>query len=442
MTVLRSDFPPSFRWGAATSSYQIEGAAALDGRTPSIWDTFSHTAGKTKNGDTGDIACDHYHRYLEDVGLMQELGLNAYRFSVSWSRVLPEGRGRVNPAGLDFYARLVDACLERGIEPFLTLYHWDLPQTLEDRGGWGNRDTAHAFAEYAGLLSQHLGDRVQHWMTHNEPWCTAFLGHQTGMFAPGKRDEKLALQVTHHLLLSHGLAIPALRAHSQGAKVGAALNLWTVHAASDAPEDLAAANRYDGFANRWYLDPLYGRGYPADMLEWYGDKAPEVQPGDLETIATETDFLGINYYIRMVMEHDPDDAHLNASPIHPAGEYTAMNWEVYPDGLRECLERVGSQYPVKGIYITENGACYDDTVQNGAIHDHARTAYLQSHLKASLEALRNGAPFQGYFAWSLLDNFEWAEGYGRRFGLTHVDFATQERTLKNSAHWYSSFLKA
>jgi beta-glucosidase len=441
MNIRRDQFPPEFRWGAATSSYQIEGAADVDGRSPSIWDTFSRTPGKTRNGDTGEVACDHYHRYLEDAELMRGLGLNAYRFSVSWSRVLPDGVGRVNAKGLDFYSRLVDALLERGIEPWLTLYHWDLPQVLQDRGGWAARDTTAAFAEYAGVMAHGLGDRVTNWMTHNEPWCTAFLGHHTGTFAPGQTDAATAVQVSHHLLLSHGLAAQSLRAASSRAKVGAALNLWTIHPASSSAEDAAAARRYDGFCNRWYLDPLYGRGYPEDTLALYGDKAPRIENGDLETIATPTDFLGINYYIRMVIAHDERDAHLKARVTRADGERTDFDWEVYPDGMRECLERVQREYNPN--YITENGACYDDTINpKGRIDDARRQRFLERHLKASLEARRNGAKLEGYFAWSLMDNFEWAEGYDRRFGLVHVDFATQTRTLKDSALWYADFLGA
>jgi beta-glucosidase len=442
MGLHRSQFPNHFLFGAATSSYQIEGAANLDGRSPSIWDTFAHSAGRTKNGDTGDVACDHYHRYLEDTDLMQQLNLNAYRFSTSWSRVLPEGTGRINQAGIDFYSRLVDSLLERGIEPWLTLYHWDLPQALEDKGGWGARDTAFAFAEYAQTMATHLGDRVKNWFTHNEPWCTAFLGHQIGMFAPGKRDPALALQVAHHLLLSHGLAIPAIRNASSQAKVGAALNLWTVHPASESEADILAAKRYDGFSNRWFLDPMYRQSYPADMLELYGDFAPKIEAGDMEIIATPTDFLGVNYYIRMVVANDSTNPYLGTKTVLPQeSEYTDFNWEIYPDGLRECLERVQNEYNPKALYITENGACYDDDINaEGIVADHKRQKYLEQHLEAARQARSNGAKLEGYFAWSLLDNFEWAEGYSRRFGLVHVDFKTQKRTPKLSAHWYKNFL--
>jgi beta-glucosidase len=441
MALHRTQFPSDFTFGVATSSYQIEGAASTDGRSPSIWDTFSHTAGKTKNGDTGDVACDHYHRYLEDCDLMREIGVGGYRFSVSWSRVLPDGTGKINHKGLDFYSRLVDALLERGITPWLTLYHWDLPQILEDKGGWGVRDTAYAFAEYAGVLGKHLGDRVQNWFTHNEPWCTAFLGNAVGVFAPGNRDERLALQVSHHLLYSHGLATQALRSTTPNARVGAALNLWTVEAATQSPDDLAAARRYDGFCNRWFLDPIYGRGYPTDMLEHYGSKAPVFSPQDLATIATPTDFLGINYYVRMVIAHDSNNPHLETTVVRPQGQYTDLDWEVYAPGMQQLLERLQREYNPPSLIITENGACYnDDILPNGTIADTKRQEYYQQHLEAAQAARANGAKLDGYFAWSLMDNFEWAEGYGKRFGLVHVDFATQQRTLKQSGHWYKEFL--
>jgi beta-glucosidase len=441
MTLLRTQFPTDFRWGVATSSYQIEGAANTDGRTPSIWDTFAHTPGKTSNGNTGDVACDHYHLFEQDTDLMQRIGVNAYRFSTSWSRVLPNGRGQVNAKGIDFYSRLVDALLERGIEPWLTLYHWDLPQVLEDAGGWGHRDTAYAFAEYAEVMAKHLGDRVKNFMTHNEPWCTAFLGHHTGYFAPGKKDLKLALQVVHHLLLSHGLAVPVIRANSSESRVGAALNLWTVEPASEQPEDVIAAKRYDGHCNRWFLDPLYGRGYPTDLLEWYGSNAPSVQPGDFDIIKTPTDFLGMNYYLRMIVKANSSDEFLQCEIVKPEGEYTDIDWEVHPLSLQQCLERMGQEYPVKALYITENGACYNDDLIDGVCDDARRVSYLNQYIAAARDAIGNGAPLKGYFAWSLMDNFEWASGYTPRFGLVHVDFATQKRTLKSSGQWYSQLLK-
>ncbi len=441
MTIARADYPSDFVWGAATSSYQIEGAAFTDGREASIWDTFSRIPGKVRNGDNGNVACDHYNRLEEDLDLMSEMGLGAYRFSVAWPRVLPEGHGRVNQKGLDFYERLIDGLLERHIEPWLTLYHWDLPQALEDAGGWPARDTVHAFAEYSDVVSGRLGDRVKRWITHNEPWCTAFLGYGTGYFAPGISDQKLAAQASHHLLLSHGLAVPIIRQNVKDAQVGITLNLWPIHAATDNPEDQQAARRYDAFSNRWYLDPLYGRGYPKDMLELYGDAAPNVEDGDLETIAVKTDFLGVNYYVRMVIKHAPNAFPLQAETVQPDGERTDFGWEVYPDGLRELLTRLHAEYPVKALYVTENGACYDDALVNGQVQDAKRIRYLEQHIASGLQAVQHGVPYKGYFAWSLMDNFEWAEGYARRFGLVHVDFQTQQRTLKQSGRWYAGFLR-
>ncbi len=436
----RSDFPSDFVWGTATSAYQIEGAVCEDGRGPSIWDTFSHTPGKTRGGHTGDVACDHYHRYLTDIGLMRSLGLNAYRFSVAWPRIFPQGRGAPNPKGLAFYDRLVDALLESGLEPWLTLYHWDLPQALQDQGGWPQRDTAYAFAEYAAYLSRYLGDRVRHWITLNEPWCSAHLGYYAGVHAPGLRDLALSLQAAHHLLLAHGLAVPLIRENAPKAQVGITLNLAPGHPVSPDPADLAAARRYDGFQNRWYLDPLYGFGYPPDMLELYGPASPHIRSGDLEAIATPTDFLGLNYYTRAVLQHSLE-APYHFSGVRWGQAFTHMDWEVYPDGLRELLVRLAREYRPKAIYITENGAAYPDGLVNGQVSDPERIHYLQAHFAAALQALREGAPLRGYFIWSLLDNFEWAEGYEKRFGLVYVDFATQARYLKDSGHWLGAFLR-
>jgi beta-glucosidase len=437
----RNDFPKNFVWGAATSSFQIEGATTADGRGPSIWDTFCATSGKTRNGDTGEPGCDHYNRFKTDLDLMKDLNLEAYRFSTAWSRVLPTGRGKINEKGLGFYERLVDGLLERDITPWLTLYHWDLPQALEDLGGWSARDTVYAFEEYAHVMSERLGDRVKHWITHNEPWCTAYLGYQTGYFAPGVQDPKRAIQASHHLLLSHGLSVPIIRANAQDAKVGITLNLWPIHAASDSSEDLAAVKRLDGLSNRWYLDPLYGRGYPQDILEIYGELAPETQTGDLAKIAVQTDFIGVNYYIRHLVKHSDNAAQGNLEFVKSDLERTDFDWEIYPDGLRELAVRLGSDYQAKEIYITESGACYDDTMIDGQVNDEKRRKYLELHLEAARDAVQEGAPLMGYFAWSLMDNFEWAEGYARRFGIVHVDFETQVRTIKSSGRFYQNFLK-
>ena len=445
----RSDFPADFIWGTATAAYQIEGAAATDGRAPSIWDTFSKTPGKVRNGDTGDTACDHYHRYTADLELMKSLGFGAYRFSISWSRVIPNGRGPVNAAGLVFYDRLLDAMLERGIQPFATLYHWDLPQTLEDAGGWLARDTAMAFAEYADVMTRALGDRLKNWATLNEPWCSAFLGYGIGIHAPGKTDFAASLQAGHHLLLAHGLAMPIIRENVPQAHAGIVLNPAPVYPASPSSADVAAAQRADGFQNRWYFDPIFNRGYPADTLKAYGDFAPVVEPGDMEIIAAPIDFIGVNYYSRNVVADAPVSA--NPAPEALLGfrnvrlndvPRTSFDWEVYPQGLTDFLERVQRDYNPASILITENGASYLDQVIDGSIDDPERTAYFQSHLAASLEALRKGVKLDGYFAWSFLDNFEWAEGYQKRFGLTHVDFATQARTVKSSGQWFKAFQTA
>ena len=436
----RSQFPKDFVWGAATSSYQIEGSTQVDGRGQSIWDTFAAIPGKTHNGENGDPGCDHYNRWASDLDLMKDMGLEAYRFSVAWPRVIPNGRGQVNEKGMAFYERLVDGLLERGITPWLTMYHWDLPQALEDKGGWPNRDTVHAFEEYAQVLSSRLGDRVRHWITHNEPWCTAVLGYGLGIFAPGLKDKKLELQTAHHLLLSHGLSVPIIRENSKDAQVGMAPNLWPIYPASDSSEDEVAATRMDGFANRWYLDPIYGRGYPQDMLEVYAQILPKMLDGDLEKIAVPTDFLGVNYYIRHVIKHSSNEAGFEY--VQTNLERTDMGWEIYPDGLRELMLRLKNDYPVKSLIITESGASFDDALVDGQVNDEGRRKYLERHLESAHAAIQAGAPLDGYFAWSLMDNYEWAEGYARRFGMVHVDFETQERTLKNSGLYYRSFLRA
>ncbi|WP_406280202.1 GH1 family beta-glucosidase [Embleya sp. NBC_00896] len=456
-------FPPGFVWGAATAAYQIEGAAAEDGRAPSIWDTFSHTPGRVHAGDTGDVATDHYHRYREDVALMAELGLGAYRFSISWARVLPAGKGRVNVAGLDFYDRLVDELLAHGVDPYVTLYHWDLPQAIQDAGGWGARVTASRFADYARLVAARLGDRVRHWTTLNEPWCSAFLGHGSGVHAPGHTDAELSLRAHHHLLLAHGRGVEALRAElPSGHRIGITLNPAAVRPASRRPEDLDAARRVDGLANRIFLDPLLRGDYPADVLR---DTAAVtdwafVRAGDLAEIARPIDVLGVNYYTPLLVGGgaDPttpvrDDGH-GASAYSPwpgcadvrfeqtPGARTAMGWGIDPDGLYEVLARVHAQAPGLALMVTENGAAYDDDRVDaaGAIADGERIAYLAAHIAAVRRAIADGVDVRGYFVWSLLDNFEWAYGYAKRFGIVHVDFATGRRTAKRSARWYASMI--
>ncbi len=431
-------FPPGFVWGAATASYQIEGAWQADGKGESIWDRFSHTPGKVQNGDTGDVACDHYHRWREDIGLMQALGLHAYRFSIAWPRVLPSGRGAANQAGLDFYDQLVDGLLAAGIKPYATLYHWDLPQALQDLGGWGNRDTAHWFADYADLISRRLGDRVQHWSTHNEPWVVAFMGEWLGMHAPGGRDLRRALLVSHHLLLSHGLALEPLRVNAgASAQLGITLNFYPIYPASDRAEDEAAVQRQDGFINRWFMDPLYRGHYPEDMLALFEGQMVEPQAGDMAVISRPFDFLGVNYYSRTVCQAGPH-APLYAETVPQRGEHTEMGWEVYPEGLYDLLTRLHRDYALRSILVTENGAAYADEVDaQGTVADPRREAYLREHFLQARRAIDAGVPLHGYFVWSLLDNFEWAHGYGKRFGLIHVDYATLTRTIKQSGRWYS-----
>jgi beta-glucosidase len=440
----RSDFPATFRWGSSTSAYQIEGGADRDGRGESIWDRFCAQAGNIRDGSSGAVACDHFHLWQQDLDLARDLGLNAYRFSIAWPRIFPNGRGSTpNRHGLDFYSRLVDGMLERGLEPWATLYHWDLPQALQEAGGWANRDTVHAFVAYADAVSRHLGDRVKHWITHNEPWCTAFLGHHQGVHAPGLKNFKTALQVNHHVMLSHGLAIPVIRGNVAAADVGIALSLHPTRPDSQRAEDIAAAWRHDGLRNRWFLDPLYGRGYPADVVEVLGADAPVVTPGDLDAMAAPMDFLGVNYYFPETVADAPDEPGMAVRVLEPVDvERTAFDWEVSPEGLVTLLTRVTRDYAPARIYVTENGATYDDVLgSDGEVDDWKRRSYLARHLAAAKQAIAAGVPLQGYFVWSLLDNFEWAEGYTRRFGLVYVDYRTQRRILKLSGKWYREFLR-
>lgn len=437
-------FPDGFVWGVATSAQQIEGARHEGARGESIWDRFADTPGKIADGSCSDVACDHYHRWREDVGLMRDLGVGAYRFSIAWPRILPKGRGAVNHAGLDFYDSLVDGLLEAGIQPCPTLYHWDLPQALQERGGWANRDTVEAFVDYTSTVVRSLGDRVQNWVTHNEPWCIATLGHEEGHHAPGHRDPAEALNVAHHLLLSHGRATRMIRESAPTSSVGIVLIHVPVHAASQSDDDRDAARWLDGFFNRWYLDPLFRGTYPADVLadrvalgHLAGPEHPAVQPGDLDEISTPIDFLGINYYSRAHVKAGPDGRPVDIKTV-PAEELTDMGWEVYPAGLEEGLLRLHREYGPREIFITENGAAYDDPLrEDGRIVDTRRIDYLREHLIAAHRAISQGVPLSGYFAWSLMDNFEWAHGYERRFGLHAVDFETQRRIPKDSAKWFS-----
>ncbi|MFJ9576545.1 GH1 family beta-glucosidase [Streptomyces sp. NPDC101191] len=455
-TALR--FPTGFRWGTATAAYQIEGAAREHGRTPSIWDTFSRVPGKVRNGDTGDIAADHYHRVSEDIALMRELGVTDYRFSVSWPRVQPTGRGPAVRQGLDFYRRLADELREAGIRPVATLYHWDLPQELEDAGGWPQRETALRFADYAAVMAEALGDRVTTWTTLNEPWCAAFLGYGSGVHAPGRTSALSSLRAAHHFNLAHGLATRALRAVLPGgaAEVSLTLNLHAVRGHTDSPEDLDAVRRIDAVGNRVFLDPVFRGTLPEDLVR---DTASVtdwsfVQDGDLATASAPIDSLGINYYSPTVVaagssvsdgrSREPSpwagaERHVRFLPA--PGPRTAMDWPVDADGLHELLVRLRDELPGVPLMITENGAAYDDYADpEGRVRDPERVAYLRAHLAAVHRAIEDGADVRGYFLWSLLDNFEWAYGYSKRFGIVHVDFATQRRTFKDSARWYAEVI--
>ncbi|MGZ0151815.1 GH1 family beta-glucosidase [Kribbella sp. WER1] len=439
-------FPKTFRWGVATSAYQIEGAVHEDGRTPSIWDTFCEVPGAIDNADTGDVACDHYHRMPEDVALIKDLGLDTYRFSVAWPRVQPRGKGPVNPAGIGFYDRLVDELLAQGIDPWVTLYHWDLPQELEDAGGWPVRDTAYRFAEYAMLVFDALKDRVDTWTTLNEPWCSAMLGYAYGVHAPGRREYPAALSAVHHLLLGHGLATQAMReASPRKLGIGITLNVATAYPASDAAPDVDAARRADGMGRRLYLDPLVHGHYPADVVADLAREGVElpIQDGDLEIISAPIDVLGVNYYFSQKFTGYAENgatSDADGNPVVralPLGKpRTAMDWEIVPEGFTDLLVGIAHDYPGLPLVITENGSAFTDTPDaSGSVDDPDRTAYFTSHLTAVSNAIAQGADIRGYLAWSLLDNFEWSYGYEKRFGIVRVDYETQQRTPKASAHY-------
>lgn len=441
-------FPDGFLWGAATASYQIEGAANEDGRAPSIWDTFCRTPAKVVNGDTGDIACDHYHRYKEDIALMKSIGLQAYRFSIAWPRIIPQGTGAVNQAGLDFYDRLVDELLANDIQPWATLYHWDLPQALEDQGGWPQRSIVNAFVNYADVVSHHLGDRVKNWMTFNEPWVFTFIGYGNGHHAPGRNDFADYLRAVHHMNLAHAGSVDVIKANGDSdTRVGIVLNLVWADPATDSEEDRAAVQRAVDFQNTWFLDPLYKGEYPAHMVEAFrqvAPGAPEVQPGDMEKIKGRPDFLGINFYSRNVVKHNPtpDNPFGIAHVRQDQSEHTDMDWEVSPQSIYDVLKHTHDNYAPGDLYITENGAAFADEVSaDGQVHDPRRVAYYRDYLANCHRAIQDGVPLKGYFAWSLLDNFEWSFGYTKRFGIIRVDYDTQERTLKDSAKWYSETIR-
>jgi beta-glucosidase len=440
----RSALPADFVWGVATSAYQIEGAVDADGRLPSIWDDFCRVPGAIDGGDTGALACDSYRRVADDLALLRQLGVDSYRFSIAWPRVQPTGRGPVNPPGLDHYDRLVDTLLAAGIRPFTTLYHWDLPSALQRGGGWAARDTALRFADYVTIVAERLGDRVTDWVTVNEPLCSAWIGHLEGTMAPGMRDLRTAVDASYHLLLAHGLGVQVLRASaSSPPSVGVVNNLSPCEPATDRPDDVLAAERADGHTNRWWLDPIHGKGFPADMLNLYGVDLP-VAAGDADVIAEPLDFLGINYYFRMKVQADPSVATLGfrSAPVDAGATVTAMGWEVHPQGLHDTIMRVTKDYDPPAIYVTESGSAWiDEPDEHGYVVDDDRAGYLCDHVDAVADAAALGAPVRGFFAWSLLDNFEWAYGYWPRFGLAYVDYETQRRTLKRSGEVYAQVVE-
>jgi beta-glucosidase len=433
-------FPKDFLWGAATSAYQVEGAWNEDGKGESIWDRFAHTPYRIRNNDHGDVACDQYHRFEDDIALMRDLGLKSYRFSIAWSRVLPQGKGAANPKGLAYYERLVDTLLKNEIVPAPTLYHWDIPQALQDLGGWGVRESSDWFADYAQLMFKTLGDRVHFWDTFNEPWVSAFLGHGMGIFAPGLADTSLAYQVAHHELLAHAKAVQAFRAGGFQGQIGIILDVEHSFPASDSEADQAACRRYVDHYVSLFADPIFKGRYPQELMEWLGPMAPKVQPGDMELISQPIDFVGINYYRGEKVRYNPGAGYLKAATEHqtlPMFGQTEIGWGVYPTGLKHVLLKFKNEYGNPNLYITENGLASPDVPDaNGYVDDIQRITYLRTHLQAAHEALSEGANLKGYFCWSLLDNFEWAEGYTPRFGLIRVDYATQKRTPKHSFAWY------
>ena len=437
------EFPKGFVWGCATSSYQIEGAWNEDGKGESIWDRFCHTPGHIQNDETGDVACDHYHRYREDVALMKELGLGGYRFSIAWPRIFPQGKGEVNEKGLDFYSRLVDELLRAGITPFPTLYHWDLPQALQDEGGWANRDTAQHFADYCGTVVERLGDRAKSWIIFNEPWIFTVIGYLGGIHPPGERDPELMLRTTHIANLAQGLAVRAVRATGKAESVGTAFNMVGVYPASDSDEDRAAAERMHGFTNVWFVETVQNGRYPDAYVDGTKPERLGVQPGDMETVKAPLDFIGINLYSRTVAANNPDDRNLGVRIINPPDvERTEFSSEVYPEAIHQAIMRIWKDYR-RPIYITENGCSYGDGPnEEGVVNDDRRISYLQRHIAQVGRAIREGADVRGYYQWSLMDNFEWGFGYGQRFGIVYTDYATQRRIIKKSGYWYRDLIAA
>lgn len=443
-TIVRSDLPENFVFGVATAAYQIEGASAVDGRGPSIWDAFSHTAGKVSNGDNGDIACDHYRLWETDLDLIKSLNVDAYRFSFSWSRVLPNGKGQVNEKGLGFYDRLIDGCLERNIQPFATLYHWDLPLALQDGGGWTHRDTAIAFADYAALITSRFGDRLSSISTFNEPWCSSILGYLEGIHAPGKKDLSLTLKAIHHQHLGHGLAVKQIKDINPELPTGIVLNLQSIYPETDTKADRDASIRHSTFHNRIFLDPLFKGHYPTDIIEELGHHLPDNWEQDLQTIQQPLDFWGLNYYTPARVTSSKNDKaaypRTTEASIQTTNPKTDIGWEIDASTFYQLLVSVYEQYDLPPCYITENGACFNDEPEDGEVQDTRRIQYFEQHIGAVIEACQTKVPIRGYFAWSLMDNFEWAEGYSMRFGLVYVDYQSQERTVKQSGHWFADFL--
>jgi beta-glucosidase len=431
-------FPKDFIWGAATASYQIEGAWQEDGRGLSIWDTFSHTPGKVLNGDNGDVACDSYHRYEEDIQLMKELGIDAYRFSVSWPRIFPEGTGEVNQAGLDFYKKFVDKLLENGIEPFCTLYHWDLPQALQDKGGWDNRETIDAFVNYAEVMFKEFNGKIKNWITFNEPWCVSFLSNYIGVHAPGNKDLQLATNIAHHLMVAHGKAVQKFRELNIEGQIGYAPNVTWIEPFSDRREDIDASRRSTAWFVEWFFDPVFKGSYPQFMVDWFEKKGVtlNIEEGDMQIISQPIDFVGINYYTGHVGRYKENEGLFDCEGVDMGYDKTDIGWHIYSDGFYHVLNYIKDQYGDVPLYITENGACYNDEVENGRVRDTRRIEYLKKHLTQLNRCMARGVNLKGYLTWSLMDNFEWAEGYSKRFGLVHIDFNTLQRTKKDSYYWY------
>jgi len=431
-------FSKDMKWGAATASYQIEGAAFEDGRGLSIWDTFSHTPGKVKNGDNGDVACDSYHRYEEDIEILKDLGVDVYRFSVAWPRIFPHGTGEINQKGLEFYHKFVDKLLEAGIEPMCTLYHWDLPQALQDKGGWANRETIDAFVAYSETMFKEFAGKIKHWITLNEPWCISFLSNYLGEHAPGNRDLKLAVDISHNLLVAHGKTVKAFRALNIEGEIGFAPNTTWMEPYSNKQEDIDACRREVAYFVEWFMDPVFKGEYPQFMVDWFKSKGAElhIEEGDLETINQPIDFLGINYYNGQVARYKENSGLFDSEGIDMGYERTDIGWPVFPEGFYKVLTYITERYGQVPIYITENGSCYNDEPENGRVKDERRIKYLKQHLTALSRSIESGVNIKGYLTWSLMDNFEWAEGYSKRFGIVHVNYRTLERTKKDSFYWF------